>query len=201
MLKKPLNRFNTIERDFYARQFSEIVFKYGFEAVYVQKTDFDKNITLGEFDKSIFDKAYEITCIVRGIREFSNQSFGTKFGFEEIDQSSLFIDDNQIKELGLVLKENDIIVFPQLNNKIFEINFITNETDMVKYHFGVGYSWQMDVEKYAVDLSDRFMSGNDNVDNINNISQNSHKNNKEYEIKQDQNQIYSTGNNPLLDND
>lgn len=199
VLEHPLNRMNPIERNFKARLFSEQVFKYGFPCVYVQKQDFDQNITLGEFNSDIFNKAYDIVCLVRGISEFGNQSSGTKFGFEELDQSTLFIDDIQLKELGLELKVHDIIYFPQLNNKIFQINFVENESERVKYHYGVGFSWQMDIQKYSLNLSDRFNSGNEDIDNINNLSLNTHKNNNKLEVKNDLEQIYTHSGNPLLD--
>ena len=201
MLERPLNRYNDVERNFQSRQFQELVFKYGFECKYIQKEDFDKNIVLGEFKNSMFNKVYDLVCITRGVRDFGTQSFGTKFGFETTDQSTLYIDEKQLNELGLKLKIGDIIYFPDLNNKIFEVNFITNETDKVKYHFGTGFAWQIDIEKYSLNLSDRFVTNDEDINKLNQAKHKINSNNDAYNIKQDINQIYSIGNNPLLGED
>ena len=198
ILKHPLNRNNAVERDFHSRLFSEAVFTGGFPAIYVQKSDFEKNITLGEWNREIFDKAYDVVVNVEGIQEFGNQSTSTKFSWEELDQSTLFMDDIQRLKLDLTLKIGDIVFFPTLNNKIFQITFVTNESKRCKYQYGVGYAWQMDVIKYALNLTDRFNSGNKDIDNLNNASLKTHENNNQLGIKQDKSQIYSAGNNPLL---
>lgn len=146
----------------------ESIKMYGIDIIYITRSYQAIDTVLNEDDLSIFDQTFEFEVYVKSMDGFEGEGdFLSKFGLQINDTATFTVARRSFERY--VTKENylksrpregDIIYFP-LNNQMFEIKFVEDES--VFYQMGDLQVYDMQTELLTYS-NERFQTGRDNID-------------------------------------
>lgn len=150
--------WNELDNDVFADLVQECIQIHGRDYYYLPRELTDLNMLLGEDNTSSnFNHAIKIEMYLENVISWSGEnSFISKFGIEQHDESVLCVDKRRFNELITTEFPNikmprcgDLIVFPKeidRRKRIFEISFVNPEP--VFYQLGRLYYYQITVRVF-----------------------------------------------------
>lgn len=147
----------------------ESIRMYGIDVIYITRSNVGVDTIWNETDTPIFDQTFEFEAYVKTMEGFEGEGdFLSKFGLQIRDQATFSVARRTFERYLTKEKpghvrpyEGDLVYFP-LNNKMFEIKFVEDES--VFYQSGdlQVYDLKCELMEYS---NERFETGRDNIDN------------------------------------
>lgn len=140
------------EGTLYGSMFEEIVFLFGWDIVYLQRSNFNQIYATGEFQTKVIESANYIRGFIKQEEAFIRSDMFQKFGFFPNDYMDLFIPKSFLSDNNITLQAGDIVYVP-ISKKIFEIEQYSDRdsSDLDFYFGGANPAYHLSCRNYYPD--------------------------------------------------
>jgi len=123
------NNIDNPEADTLEEIYDEAIALHSYQVYYIVREFAGEIVGFGEFQTKVMKKAIPVRMYIEEIDDFGGPGeLFSKFGYVLRESITLYVSKKELERCKIVPKVQDLIFVPVMNNKVFEIQFVDDDS-------------------------------------------------------------------------